>query len=397
MLRTLSLVLVLVTASWAAAAAPPVASEYQNKELADAGASYRQDLLDSIPAAKRQPALIPRLRKDSEAELRAQRYRQAIDDLTQAIAFGANDGVTWLHLAQAQYGAQDDHTMASAYNAYLRATDKADRAEALFVIGRDLDRHSKFKEALTVLRAGLAINPAPAVAERVTQLERLAAYRVIKVEIQSEADVPSVCLRLNEPISNAPGISYNEFIRSEPQVGGIVTGRGDTVCVNGLKHGGDYRIQLLAGFPSATGEKMRETYTAHVVVPDRKPRIQFSGTGYVLPREGSAGLPVTTINVSKVKLRILRVNERNLVPSIDSDKLTMSFGTGDVDDIINRSGSLVWKGEMTIAAQRNRAVSTAIPLKDILKDKGPGVYLAVVDYPKTKKSGDDDDATLAVT
>ncbi|HVC51463.1 MAG TPA: MG2 domain-containing protein [Stellaceae bacterium] len=392
MLRTLSFVLVLVMASWAAAAAPPVAPEYQNKELADAGASYRQDLLNSIPAAKHQPALIPRLRKDAEAELRAQRWQQAIDDLTQAIAFGANDGVTWLHLAQAQYGAQDDHAMASAYNAYLRATDKADRAGALFVIGRDLDRHSKFKEALTVFRAGLAINPSPAVAERVTQLERLAAYRVTKVEIQSEADVPSVCLRLNEPISTAPGISFNEFIRSEPQVDGIVTGRGDTVCVNGLKHGGDYRIQLLAGFPSATGEKMRETYTARVVVPDRKPRIQFSGTGYVLPREGSAGLPVTTINVSKVKLRILRVNERNLVPSIDGDKLTMSFGTDDVDDIINRSGSLVWKGEMTIAAQRNRAVSTAIPLKDILKDKGPGVYLAVVERDNAK---DSDDAQLA--
>ena len=60
-------------------------------------------------------------------------------------------------------------------------------------------------------------------------------------------------------------------------------------------------------------------------MPDRKPQIRFTGTGYVLPSEGSAGLPLTTINVDKVKLRLLKVNERNLVPSIDAERLTMSF------------------------------------------------------------------------
>src|SRR5262249_59613252 len=53
---------------------------------------------------------------------------------------------------------------------------------------------------------------------------------------------------------------------------------------------------------------------------DRKPSISFNGTGYVLPREGSAGLPVTTINLDRVKVRILRVNERNLVPTIDTER-----------------------------------------------------------------------------
>ena len=37
-------------------------------------------------------------------------------------------------------------------------------------------------------------------------------------------------------------------------------------------------------------------------------------------------------------MRILKVNERNLVPSIDADKLTMSFDADDVDEVINRTG-----------------------------------------------------------
>ena len=44
----------------------------------------------------------------------------------------------------------------------------------------------------------------------------------------------------------------------------------------------------------------------------------------MLPRQDTAGLPVTTINVDKVKLRLFPVNERNLVPSIDAERLTMS-------------------------------------------------------------------------
>ena len=43
---------------------------------------------------------------------------------------------------------------------------------------------------------------------------------------------------------------------------------------------------------------------------------------------------------------------------------------------------------MAIAGERNRPVVTAIPLKDMLRDKGPGVYLAAVDRADAK-SGDE--------
>ena len=92
-------------------------------------------------------------------------------------------------------------------------------------------------------------------------------------------------------------------------------------------------------------------------------------------------------------MRILKVNERNLVPSIDAEKLTMSFGSDDVDEVANRTGSLVWQGDMAITGERNRPVSTAIPLKDVLKDKGPGVYLAVVERTDVKEGEDTGSAT----
>ncbi|HYM72941.1 MAG TPA: alpha-2-macroglobulin [Stellaceae bacterium] len=391
MLRILSLVLVLVAAPWATSA---VAAEYESKELADAGKDYRQDLLDRVPANKRQPALIPRLRRDADAEYKAKRYAQAIDDLEKAISYGADDGLVWLRLAQAQIASSSpDHAMASAYNAYRKSSDPVERGNALFVIARDFDRHDKFKDALGAFEAGLTFAKSDAVSERVAQLKALVAFRVTKVDVEAEADAARACLRFNEPIAGKGSISYGEFVRTTPKLDGIVTARGDTLCLDGLRHGETYQIELLAGFPSAGGEKTLTDFKTNAVIPDRKPSITFAGTGYVLPREGSAGLPVTTVNLNRVKVRILKVNERNLVPSIDAEKLTMSFGSDDVDEVANRTGSLVWQGDMAIGGERNRPVATAIPLKDVLKDKGAGVYLAVVERADVKEGDDTQPAT----
>src|SRR5947209_14211339 len=378
MLRALALFFLLFYAS------PVAAQEYQSKELAEAGAVYRQELIDRIPPNKRQPSLIARLRSDADAEYRAKRYAQAIDDLSKAIAFGADDGLVWLRLAQNLVAADNDRASVAAYNAYAKSADPVERGNALFQIGRDYDRHDKHKDAIAAFQAGLGLTKSPPVAERVEQLKRLVAFRITKVDVQAEADTARACLRLNEKIAPKADLSYGAFVRSEPALDGIVTARGDTLCLDGLKHGETYQIELLVGFPAASGETMPETFRGRIVVPDRKPAISFAGAGYVLPREGAAGLPVTTINLDRVKVRLVRVNDRNLVPSINAEKLTMSFGTDDVDEVINQNGSLVWNGEMTITAPRNRPVVTAIPLNDMLRDKNPGVYLAVVERTDSK-------------
>src|SRR5439155_8947630 len=149
---------------------------------------YRQELIESVPANKKQPALIPRLRRDADAEYRAKRYAQTIDDLSKAIAYGADDGLVWLRLAQALAAAQNDRVQAAAYSAYRKSTDPVERGIALFLIGQDYDRHDKQKEALAALEAGLLFTKSAAVSERVEQLRRLVAFRDTKVEIAAESD-----------------------------------------------------------------------------------------------------------------------------------------------------------------------------------------------------------------
>src|SRR5262252_1333540 len=251
-------------------AAPALGQEYQSKELAQAANDWRRELTERIPASKRQPALIAGWRHTAEIDYREKRYAATIDELTRAITNGADDGLVWLRLAQAELAAEDDHAMASAYNAYLKSSDPVERGVALFVIGRDYDRHDKQKEALAAFEAGLQFAQSASVAERAEQLRRLVAFRVTKVEVQAESEWGRACLRFNEAITAKGDISYGSFVRSEPPLDGIVTVRGDSLCLDGMKHGGIYNVEVLAGLPAATGERLRETFATRVVVPDRK-------------------------------------------------------------------------------------------------------------------------------
>src|SRR5215469_9308869 len=285
MLRSL-LVLCLVFAS------PALAQEHQSKELADTARDWRQELIDSVPANKKQLGVVAGLRRTAEIEYQAKDYSAAIGKLQSAIANGADDGLAWLRLAQSELAANDDHVMASAYNAYLKSTDPVERGTALFVIGRDYDRHDKQKEALAAFDAGLGFTHLSAIVERAEELRRLVAFRVTKVEVQAEAEAARACLRFNEQIATKGDISYSAFVRSEPKL-------------DGMKHGAIYNVEILSGLPAATGERMREKFATRIVVPDRKPQIRFSGTGYLFPKQDTAGLHVTTINVDNVKLRLL--------------------------------------------------------------------------------------------
>src|SRR5437762_7727553 len=183
-------------------AAPAVGQEYQSKELADAARDWRRELIDSVPANKKQPALIAGWRRMADADYQAKRYAAAIEELTRAIANGADDGLVWLRLAQNELAAEDGHAMASAYNAYFKSTDPVERGVALFVIGRDYDRHDKQKDALAAFDAGLKFTQSPSVAERAEQLRRLVAFRITKVDVQAEAEWGRACLRFNENIAS---------------------------------------------------------------------------------------------------------------------------------------------------------------------------------------------------
>ena len=364
-----------------AATAPARPDSYKSEELDTAIGDYVAEIAKRAgPVARRQQRALT-AEQDGDNLARLKRWAAAADAYQIAIANGTGTPQLWLKLAQAQSAAGQDRAQVSAYKAYKDATEAAEKAAALRIVAREFDRHDSQKEALAVYNVSLALAADPAAAERAAQLRKLVAFRITKVDISAESDQPEACLLFNEKLSARRDVTFGAYVRTTPANQALITARDDRLCLEGLKHGTEYQVEVLPGLPSDTGETLTDPIRTRVTVPDRKGTVAFAGSGYVLPSATASGLPVTTVNMDRVALKLLKVNDRNLAPSIDAEKLTLSFSQSDVQQVIDHSGSLVWSGEMTVKPQPNKAVTTAIPLAQMIKDKSPGLYLMVASRP----------------
>ena len=101
---------------------------------------------------------------------------------------------------------------------------------------------------------------------------------------------------------------------SNPEVKSALRVVDDRLCIGGLAYGQDYTVRLLAGFPGSNGAKLNDEMKVDVALGARPAVVTLPGKGFILPRGTTAGLPITTINVSKVGIAVYRVNERGHRP-----------------------------------------------------------------------------------
>ena len=108
------------------------------------------------------------------------------------------------------------------------------------------------------------------------------------------------------------------------------------------------------------------------------------------------GVPVTTVNIAKLRLKVIRVGDR-LLSQIESGTIdqTTLYSWKD-SDIENSQGTLVWSGTMDVANVKNDSVVTLVPIRDILKGKPPGAYVLIaMDASKDADQDYYDDGTIA--
>src|SRR5215470_1559654 len=136
------------------------------------------------------------------------------------------------------------------------------------------------------------------------------AYR--RIGIDSSKPEGEACLYFNKPLSTADSVKYPDYVRISPEAKSALRVVDDHLCVAGLAYGQDYTLRLLPGFPSKDGGKLGEEQTVDVALGGRPAVVTLPGKGFILPRGTAAGLPITTVNVSKLGISVYRVNERGL-------------------------------------------------------------------------------------
>jgi alpha-2-macroglobulin len=365
---------------------PPSAQAVEDLALAVAAAQYLQLIRDSRAAADRSP---DSLLQQAEQQAARQDWVAAIASQETAIAGGADQTATWLRLGQlwrARIDAQQDadrareRTRQAAWNAYRAARAPAERARALFRLGELYDRDRKPKQAIAAFRAALELEDNPRIAKRYQELVEAHAFQIKGVEVESDSATPKICLRFSDDLSRDRRIHYEDYLVIQPTFQPVVSARDRQLCVEGVRHGQRYTIAARAGIPSAAGEKTRHSQEFVAEVEDRQPTLGFRGAAYVLPRTSGQHLPLISVNLDAARVRVLRVNDRNLLQQIDSRRLTNALDGYDLNQVAQRSGEQVWEGVLTLASgERNQDITTAVPISEILPDPQPGIYIVAAE------------------
>ncbi|MGH6871129.1 MAG: alpha-2-macroglobulin family protein [Rhizomicrobium sp.] len=209
-----------------------------------------------------------------------------------------------------------------------------------------------------------------------------------RLEVDTTKAQPEACLVFTRDLDVSGHTHYEDYLTVDPTTKIVVHAIDARLCIAGFTFNQTYNLTLKPGLPDAAGEKLAQSETVPVTLADKPSIVRFTG-GIVLPRDNADGVPVTTVNIARLDIKLIRVGDR-LLSQIESgtvDETTLY--SYDEQQLENQQGSVVWKGTMDVANVKNDSVVTLIPIHDMLKNEQPGAYVLVaMDAAKAKPSGD---------
>ena len=218
--------------------------------------------------------------------------------------------------------------------------------------------------------------PAPA-AQTPSQPAPAPEFAFRRLTIDGSRELVEACFSFTQTLDEGSSVRYADYIKVTPAAKPAVRVAGDRLCLGGLSFGRDYDVELLAGLPAADGKTLTRAETVKVGLGERPAMVAFSGSGLILPRETSVGVPITTVNVETVRIKVLRVSDRIMARLSPDEFEQKRMRPWRVQDVLQDTGSQVWEGTMPVKATPNETVTTAFPIREAVKEWKPGAYLVV--------------------
>ncbi|WP_295399710.1 alpha-2-macroglobulin family protein [uncultured Thiocystis sp.] len=348
------------------------------RELSEAKA-LEDRIARMAPPAGRRDALA----NEARVAANAGNQQRAADLQAAALRLDAEDRGLWAGLAasalaaepsdwQTQQRFRQDAT-AAAINAYLRSEDARGRADALVLLGRAFARRQEWRPAIRANRAALALAES---ADTRAALDRLIAehgFRVTGHEVDSDAASPRICLQFSDPLPRDRA-NLTDFVRVADRTDLPVEAEAQQICIDGVRHGERYRVQVRAGLPAADGEVLVKGSDLEVYVRDRAPMTRFLGRAYVLPKGGEAAIPLVSVNTDRIEAAVYRVGDRALTQAMENGTFRAQLDRWAANRIVDQTGEAVWTGTVEVRPELNREVTTAVPVGALIADIEPGAY-----------------------
>jgi uncharacterized protein YfaS (alpha-2-macroglobulin family) len=273
---------------------------FKRDDLADAAIKLEAQIKSEAGAVAKTAAS---LRSDADAAFKRNDVRNGLQILGQIAATAPEDAANWLRLARTIFQIKPanateqtflmERASTAAYLAYQRAGNAGEEAEALAVLGRSFAERTLWRPALDTLRLSLDLREVADVRGRYEKLRDEHGFRLLDYTVDSDAASPRACFQFSEDL--AKRTDFAPFLALAGTDKPALSAEGKQLCVDGLKHGERYNINLRAGLPSTVKEGLPKSAEFNVYVRDRKPFVRFTGRAYVLPRTGQRGIPLISV------------------------------------------------------------------------------------------------------
>jgi uncharacterized protein YfaS (alpha-2-macroglobulin family) len=373
---------------------------FRRDELADSAIKLEAQIKSEAgPVAKTAATL----RTDADAAFKRSDFRAGLQTLGQIVAIAPDDSANWLRLAKTIFQIRPatssettslrERAATAAYIAYQRAGNAGEEAEALAVLGRAMEERKLWRPALDALRLSLEMREVADVRGQYEKLRDDHGFRLLDYTVDSDSASPRACFQFSEEL--AKRVDFAPFLALAGSDKPALTSEEKQLCVEGLKHGERYNINLRAGLPSTVKESLPKSAEFNIYVRDRKPFVRFTGRAYVLPRTGQQGIPVVSVNTQSVTVNVFRIGDRNLINTVIGSDFQTALSKYQLESLGDERGMKVWTGELATASTLNADVTTAFPVDQAIGELQPGVYVMTAAAKGPGSGGGDDDGSLA--
>jgi uncharacterized protein YfaS (alpha-2-macroglobulin family) len=371
---------------------------FRRDDLADSAIKLAAQIKSEAgPVAKTNATL----KTDADAAFRRNDFRTGLQILGQIAAITPDDSSNWLRLARTIFQIRPansseqtfllERASTAAYIAYQRAANASDEADALAVLGRAMSERKLWRPALDSLRLSLDLREVADVRGQYEKLRDEHGFRLLDYTVDSDSASPRACFQFSEDL--AKRTDFAQFVAVAGSDKPALTSEERQLCVDGLKHGERYNINLRTGLPSAVKESLPKSAEFNIYVRDRKPFVRFTGRAYVLPRTGQRGIPLVSVNTPAASVDVFRIGDRNLISTVIDSDFQRALNRYELSSLGDERGVKVWSGEIATAVALNQEVTTAFPVEEALGTLQPGVY--VMTAAAKGPAGSNDDGQLA--
>ncbi|MEY4870710.1 MAG: hypothetical protein RLZZ563_40, partial [Pseudomonadota bacterium] len=265
-----------------------------------------------------------------------------------------------------------DRAYFATVNGYLRSESAPQQHSILVIMAEALEKTDRGRDTVQALRLAQSLQTRDDTAAYLADATGKYGFRIVENRVESDSARPRLCATFSEDLVTS-GVDYASFVQLD-EPGLTVTAQYRDICVEGVVHGQRATVTFREGLPAADGQTLAASVDITSYIRDRNPGVRFPGRAYVLPKSGTASLPIETVNTEALDLTLYRVTDRNLIRAFQNGYLSAPMADWQEYDFSAQTGTEVWTGSATVGMEVNRDITTRLPMDEALQGQPAGVY-----------------------